>query len=139
MSDAAVEAQKQEKKMKAFAAAFKLVQQIVKFLTWSHVVVGAVFLFALLWCHSNEGKLALMAAAPFYFAFGFAADLVKKDLSLLKPVMRIMAIGQLGFAVVLIIGSFALPLPSLYWAWAAVALILGALPALVYSRAKKML
>ncbi len=125
--------------MAKIMAAINLVQKILSFLKWSQILVGIAFLFALLWCQAEMGKFALMAAAPFYVALGFAADVAKKDLSQLKTVLRIMGIGQLGFALVVIIGIFALPLPPQYWAWAAIALILGILPTLIYQRAKKMM
>lgn len=125
-------------KIASLAKKLALVQKVLSFLTWGHVVVGAVFLLALLWCQAEMGKFALMSVAPFYLALGYAANNMKKNLGQLTTVLPIMAISQLGFALVLIIGLLLQVVPLQYIAWTVVALIFGALPAAVNSQAKKI-
>lgn len=121
----------------ALMAKIAKVQRILGFLTWGQIIVGLIFLFALLWCQAELGKFALMSVAPFYLALGYIANLAKKDLSQVRPVLRATAISQLGFGLVLIIGIFMLALPVQYWAWVAIALIFGILPSIIIIQAKK--
>ncbi|HNX28774.1 MAG TPA: hypothetical protein PKN87_05100 [Syntrophomonadaceae bacterium] len=123
--------------MAALMAKIAKVQKILGFLTWGQILVGLAFLLALFWCQAEMGKFALMAVAPFYLALGYVADLAKKDLSQIKPVLRATAISQLGFALVLLIGLLYLPLPVQYWTWVVIALIFGLLPTMIIIQAKK--
>lgn len=123
--------------MAAIMAKIAKVQKIFAFLTWGQMLVGFGFLFALLWCQAEMGKFALMSVAPFYLALAYGADMAKKDLSFAKVVLRVTAIAQLGFLLILIIGIMAIPLPVQYWAWVVLAFIFAALPAMVIYQAKK--
>lgn len=123
--------------MEAVMKKIAKVQKILAFLTWGQMIVGLIFIFALFWCQAAMGKFALMAVAPFYLALAYVADMAKKDLAQVKPVLRATAIAQLGFMLVLIAGILALSLPVQYWAWVALAFIFGLLPALIIYQAKK--
>lgn len=121
--------------MAAIMAKIAKVQKILAFLTWGQMLVGLAFVLALLWCQAQP--FALMVAAPFYLALAYVADMAKKDLAQVKPVLRATAIGQFGFMLILIVGLIVIPLPVQYWAWAAIALIFAALPAIIIYQAKK--
>ena len=117
--------------MEAVMKKIAKVQKILGFLTWGQLLIGLVFIFALLWCQAEMGKFALMSVAPFYLALAYVADMAKKDLSQVKPVLRATAIAQFGFMLVLIAGIFTISLPVQYWAWVAIAFIFGLLRAII--------
>ena len=121
--------------MAAIMAKIAKVQKILAFLTWGQMLVGLAFLVALFWCQAQP--FALMAVAPFYLALAYVADMAKKDLGQVKPVLRATAIGQFGFMLILIVGLIAIPLPVQYWAWVAIAFIFALLPAMIIYQAKK--
>ncbi len=121
--------------MAAIMAKIAKVQKILAFLTWGQMLVGLAFVLALLWCQAQP--FALMVAAPFYLALAYVADMAKKDLAQVKPVLRATAIGQFGFMLILIVGLIVIPLPVQYWAWVVIALIFAALPAIIIYQAKK--
>jgi len=123
--------------MEAVMKKIAKVQKILAFLTWGQLIVGVAFLLALLWCQAEAGRFALMAVAPFYLALAYVANMAKKDLSQIKPVLRATAIAQFGFMLVLIVGMLVVALPVQYWVWVFLAFVFGLLPAIIIYQAKK--